>query len=261
MRWARARGEGVVLSHPLGFEFDIGVFGWTLPLVARWGRDGGDVLELVAALPYLFRDGDGQLESTAPKVLAVNADSARRGVGFSVVGGMGVSARAIVFLDEDRVHSEQLESALRNLRAALREHAGRLVALGDAPFDTRYEDALRPVTEELGIASPTSEIFDDAALRGALTDLQKKFPSPLHIEAQFIDSIIQLLYRLAKPMDIVTAARATGNSMATILYKDDSGDTFGAGTVFLANDGGCTWLQLARAWRALVADLRWGLGC
>jgi hypothetical protein len=254
MSWARARGEGAVLSEPLGLGFDIGVFGWTLPLRLYWGRDGRDTLELVATMPYLFEEGE--LERIAPAVLETNRFAARDGVAFSVAGDLGLSARAVLFLDDDRVSSDALSSALALLRGTLRVYAPKLVPLGPVPLDKKYEEALRPDDESLGLPLPPSEIRDGDSLRAGVERLRSEIPSPVSFEVSIDDRLVRFRYPFPHRLDVLTAARVSGNTLATAFWTE--ADMLEAGAaVFLDRDGGCSWRSLARAWRALVADLTW----
>lgn len=254
MAWAKARGEEAVLSEPLGFSFNIGVFGWLLPLQLYWARDGRDTLEFVATMPYLFREGD--LERIAPNVLATNRITAANGVAFSVAGDLGLSARALLFLNEDRVSSEALSSVLTQLRGALRVHAPQLVPLDDVPLDSKYEEALRADDDTLGAPLPPAEIKDESSLRSGIERLKVEIPSPVSFDVSIGDRLVLLRYLYPHSLDRLNAARVTGNTLATTFWTE--GDQLWAGAaVFLDKDGGCSWLSLARSWRALVADLRW----
>lgn len=204
--WLREQGEQA-MSEPGGASCLLEVNGSAIPLRFLWGRLDRPTVEVFTTVSPLL--DEGVVPAFAKRVLDINRAAWKTGAWLHMAGGKSVSARAAVFLVEDRASAEGLRAAIDSIR--------QLVETSEFEFRHPIDETVRYKRLQLG--APTLEYepselvaqIDPAALvrRGIALAMEGRWA--------------QLSSERVPPFDAVNAARVAGNTAATALYLDGGG--------------------------------------
>lgn len=236
--WLQGSGE-IAYSEGDGAAMRADVHDSAMPLDFLWGRLNRPTVELYSAMSGPI--DTSKLEATAQRVLEINREAVPTGAWLHMAGGVGVSARATVFLVDDCASADVFDFAIDAIRGLIAKH--------DVEFDTPIDPAQEHRRRS---GASTQENVDTAKLIATLPTADAP-----GIVATGEGRLLRVTTHTTPPLSPRAAARAAGVSTVSALFRTASGELAMSTPAILEADPTRAAHIARAAWECHAFDVEW----